>query len=184
MTGKKGNKYIIDEETQTAKLCLHRRKSEDLWTTIDLDDLGKVIDFPYTWFAKYNHTNDEYYAVASVYHPELKQSRPLFMHQFLIDAGGKIVDHKNNDSLDNRKANLRIVENSDKLTNRKSRNKNNTSGYRNVILDKKKNDWIVQLFIDGKNKRLGRFPYDELDKAGVFAEEMRAKYYGEFAGKN
>lgn len=106
------------------------------------------------------------------------------MHQFLVNAGGKIIDHKNNDTLDNRKSNLRVVENSDNLTNRKSRNKNNTSGHRNVILDKKRNEWVVQLFIDGKNKRLGRFPYDELDKAGIFAEEMRATYYGEFAGKS
>ena len=31
---------------------------------------------------------------------------------------------------------------------------------------------------------VGKFEYDELDKAGQFAEEMRQKYYGEFAGKN
>ena len=44
--------------------------------------------------------------------------------------------------------------------------------------------WIVQLSINKKNTCLGKFEYDELDKAGQFAEEMRQKYYGEFAGKN
>lgn len=40
----------------------------------------------------------------------------------------------------------------------------------------------MQLQVDGKNTCLGRFAYEDLDKAGKFAEEMRQKYYGEFAG--
>ena len=84
--------------------------------------------------------------------------------------------------MDNRKSNLRIIENSNNLKNRKSKNKNNKSGYRNVSLINGK--WVVQLQVDGKNKRLGSFAYDELDKAGRFAEEMRLRYYGKFAGRN
>ena len=38
--------------------------------------------------------------------------------------------------------------------------------------------------MNGKNKRLGSFPYDKLDEAGAFAAEMREKYYGDFAGKS
>ena len=46
-------------------------------------------------------------------------------------------------------------------------------------------DWTyVNYQIDGKNTHLGRFDYEDLDKAGKFAEEMRQKYYGEFAGNN
>ena len=65
---------------------------------------------------------------------------------------------------------------------RRKRNKNNKSGYRNVCWDGYK--WVVQLSIKGKNTHLGRFDYEDLDKAGKFAEEMRQKYYGEFAGGN
>ena len=82
----------------------------------------------------------------------------------------------------NRKSNLRVISHSNNATNRKSRNKNNKSGYRNVCWDGYK--WVVQLSIDGKNTHLGRFDYEDLDKAGKFAEEMRQKYYGEFAGNN
>lgn len=177
---KKGNNYIVDEENGIAKIELHRRNAENLWTVIDLEDLERVINFPYTWFAKYNHTNNEYYVVASVYHPELQRSKPIFLHQFLMNANGKDVDHENNDTLDNRKSNMRVVEESNNSKNRKSRNKNNKSGYRNVSLIKGK--WVVQLQIDGKNKVLGKF--DDVHEAGKFAEEMRQKYYGEFAGKN
>jgi len=45
------------------------------------------------------------------------------------------------------------------------------------------NTWSVQLQIDGKNTTLKRFPKDQLDEAVIFAEEMRQKYYGEWAGK-
>lgn len=180
MAKRKGNNYVIDEENGIAKIELNRRNADNLWTTIDLEDLERVINFPYTWFAKYNHTNNEYYVVASVYHQDLQQSRPIFLHQFLMDANGKDVDHKNNNTLDNRKSNMRIVEESNNSKNRKSRNKNNKSGYRNVSFYKGK--WIVQMQIDGKNKKIGSF--DDVHEAGKFAEEMRQKYYGEFAGKN
>lgn len=180
MARKRGNNYVIDKENNIAMIELHRRNAENLWTIIDLEDLERVINFPYTWFAKYNHTNDEYYVTASVYHPELQQTRPIFLHQFLMDANGKDVDHENNNTLDNRKSNMRVVEESNNSKNRKSRNRNNKSGYRNVSLIKGK--WVVQLQIDGKNKRLGSF--DDVREAGKFAEEMRQKYYGEFCGKN
>lgn len=180
MAKKKGNNYVVDEENGIARIELNRRNAENLWTTIDLEDLERVINFPYTWFAKYNHTNDEYYVTASVYHPELQQARPIFLHQFLMNANGKDVDHENNDTLDNRKTNMRVVEESNNSKNRKGRNRNNKSGYRNVSLIKGK--WVVQLQIDGKNTKLGSF--DDVHEAGKFAEEMRQKYYGEFAGKN
>jgi len=44
--------------------------------------------------------------------------------------------------------------------------------------------WVVQLQINKKNVALARFAYEDLDKAGAFAEEMKQKYYGEFAGSN
>ena len=125
MARKKGNNYVIDKENNIAKIELHRRNKESLWTTIDLEDLEKVIGFSYTWFAKYNHTNDEYYAVASVYHPELQQTRPIYLHQFLTNANGKDVDHINNDTLDNRKSNMRVVMESNNSRKRKGRNRNN-----------------------------------------------------------
>ena len=34
-----------------------------------------------------------------------------------------------------------------------------------------------------KNKVLGLFKHEDLDKAVLFAEEMRHKYYKEYAGK-
>lgn len=176
------NNYIIDKENGIAKIELHRRNQESLYAIIDLEDLERVINFPYTWFAQYNKDIENYYVRASVYNPNTQHSEVMFLHQFIVGANGKFVDHINSDTLNNRKANLRVVLDSNNSMNRKSRNKNNTSGYRNVSWSKSENKWVVQLQINKKNKVLGRF--DDVHEAGRFAEEMRSKYYGEYAGKS
>ena len=91
------------------------------------------------------------------------------------------VDHKEHNTLDNRKKNLRICTDLDNNKHRSGINKNNTSGYRNVTWDKSSNKWIVQLQINGKNKTIGKF--DNVDEAGLFAELKRKEIYGEYCGK-
>lgn len=180
---KKGNNYIIDEEHNIAKIELNRRNKENLWVTIDLEDLQRVLDFPYTWFAlKYNAATDDYYAGCSEYHPELQQSRPYYLHQFITGVRDRRVDHINRNIRDNRKENLRVSTVQENARNRTKRNSNNKSGYRNVCWLKNQNMWVVQICINGKNTRLKTFPPDQLKEAGAYAEEMRQKYYGEFAG--
>ena len=184
MSKKKGNNYIIDEMSGIAKIELNRKKGENLWAIIDLDDFEKVVNFPYTWFAKYDKDIDNYYACASQYIPELKRSKPLHLHQFIMNADGKVVDHENHNTLDDRKKNLRVVPDKNNSTNRRSRNSNNKSGYRNVSWSKSENMWLVQLQVNKKNTVLWKFPKDQLEEAGKFAEEKRKELYGEFAGHN
>ena len=186
MAKKKGNNYIIDKENNLVRIELKRRNGkESLWTIIDLEDLEKVINFPYTWYAKLSPNNNCYYAFASehlgVRENGTQKKRIVALHQSILNTD-KIVDHIEHNTLDNRKSKLRIVETNENLKNRKGRNRNNKSGYRNVSWDGSK--WIVQLQVNGKNTCLGRFPKNQLEEAGRFAEEMREKYYGKFAGTN
>lgn len=184
MTRKKGNRYIISANDGTARIELNRRGKENFYTIIDLDDLEKVLSVPFTWYARYDRDSKSYYAVATEYldmQNSKRQTRTVLLHQFILETKD-IVDHINHDTIDNRKSNLRKIKQQNNLTNRKSRNSNNKSGYRNVSLSG--NRWIVQLQVDGKNTNLGTFPLDKLEEAGLFAEKMRQKYYGEFAGNN
>ena len=182
MAKKKGNNYIIDEENCIAKIELNRRDAENLWAIIDLEDLDRVINFPYTWFARYHKNIDGYYAAVSMYLPELKRATPVYLHQFIMNTLDNNVDHIKHNTLDDRKSNLRELTVEQNSRYREGKNKNNTSGYRNVAWSKSEQMWIVQLQVNGKNKRLGKFPKEQLDEAGKFAEEMRQKYYGEYAG--
>jgi len=93
---------------------------------------------------------------------------------------GEKVDHIDHDTFNTRKKNLRISVNLENTRNRKGKNSNNKSGYRNVSWNG--SGWSVQLQIEGKNTTLKRFPRDKLEEAGAYAELMRQRYYGEFAG--
>lgn len=182
---KKGNNYIVDKENNIAKIELQRRNKENLWVTIDLEDLERVLNFPYTWFVlKYNEATDDWYAGCSEYRPDLKQSRPYYLHQFITGIRDKRIDHINTNIRDNRKENLRVISVSDNGKNRAKRNRNNKSGYRNVSWNESCQKWVVQLQVDKKGTILGIFPKNQLEEAGKFAEEMRQKYYGEYAGKS
>jgi len=92
------------------------------------------------------------------------------------------VDHIDHNTLNNRKYNFRIVNIMQNSMHKKTKNKNNTSGYRNVSWIKSDQVYRVQLQINGKNTKLKDFPFDKLEEAGQYAKEMREKYYGEFAG--
>ena len=173
---KRFNEYLV--ENNIAKIRL-KYKSEWLWATIDFEDLQRLVDFGYRWYARYDHHIKGFYAQCNVY--DNSKHKVISLYQFILNHfDGIQVDHINNDSLDNRKSNLRLASSSDNGKNRKNKNVNNKSGYRNVSTIK--GQYVVQLQIDGKNTVLGKF--DDVDIAGKFAEAMREKYYGEFAGNS
>lgn len=72
------------------------------------------------------------------------------------------IDHINGVKGDNRIENLREV---DRQTNNKNRRmpSNNTSGVTGVSFDAKRNKWVAQIRIDGKQKNLGNF--DSIEEA-------------------
>jgi hypothetical protein len=120
----------------------------------------------------------------TIYHNTNIGSRSYYAHRIIMGCTDRKtkVDHINHDTLDNRKANLRITQNENNSKHRKGKNSNNKSGYRNVCWLKKYGKWVVLLQINGVNTILEKF--DDVDEAGSYAEEMRQKYYGEFAGND
>jgi hypothetical protein len=178
------NKYVLNDNQVIIEL--NRRNGEKYYTIINLDDFNKVDSYNVTWFPKWMPTAHSYYASASLYlgaNNGKYKYKPIYIHKIIMDVDNKyVIDHRNNNTLDNRKDNLRKTEQNNNLKNRKGANLNNKSGYRNVCWIEKEHCYWVQLQIDGKNKRLGKFSKDELLEAAKFAEEMREKYYGEFKG--
>lgn len=127
------------------------------------------------WFAKLE-SSGKFYAVRKS--PRPKQ-RIIFMHRVICGvAVGKQVDHKNGDSLDNRRKNLRHCVASENQWNR-SVSRNNTSGFKGVYWDAAKEKWKAQIGVFCKRIFLGSFATAE--SAGKAYKIAARKYHGEFA---
>lgn len=177
------NKYEIVDD-YVIMYVKKQSSNEYLEVLFDLEDLQKLQKLNLPWHSGWVPNIQNYYIMATQRYKENGKhiQKTLYLNIIVTEPPeGMKVDHINHNTLDNRKSNLRIISNEENIKNRKSRNSNNTTGYRNVSYIKKLGKYIVQLQIDGTNKRLGEF--DDVNEAGQFAEEMRKIYYGEFAGK-
>lgn len=164
-------------------IYLTTNKKEILECYLDLEDFYKIKNKH--WHPFYAEHVKSYYArtleYIGIYDNGNYKYKLYYMHRVIMDAPDEfMVDHKNHNTLDNRKYNLELKDNSGNLRNRLGLNNNNKSGYRNVCWNKRKNKWMVQLQVKGKNTQLGFF--HDVDEAGKFAKEMRLKYYGELTG--
>ncbi len=115
------------------------------------------------------------YAVTS------KNGRRIYMHRLIleVDDPKTLVNHRNHNKLDNRRANIRICTSSEK--NRNSRKLTpKSSKYKGVYLDNKY--WHVQINEDRERKNLGRFR-SEKTAAKVYDQKAR-ELYKDFAFLN
>lgn len=90
---------------------------------------------------------------------------------------GKVVDHINGNTFDNRKQNLRVCTGAENARNRKI-DKRNTSGHKGVFWNKDSKNWRAMIRIDRHLIHLGSFN-DINDAIQAYAEASK-KYHGEF----
>ncbi len=92
-----------------------------------------------------------------------------------------VVDHINRNSLDNRKANLRLATPRQNMWNR-SNPKPSRSKYKGVCWHKDNEKWVAQIHIDGQQRHLGYFD-NEISAAKAY-DTAAKKYRGEYAFLN
>ena len=106
----------------------------------------------------------------------------VFLYWFIM--GVKNVDHKNGNTLDSTRTNLRICTQSQNGANRKKqrtfRGKPTSSSYKGVSRNGSK--WEASIQVNRKSIYLGRFN-DEIDAAQTYNEAAQF-YFGEFAKLN
>lgn len=155
---------------------------------IDTEDLQKLIDKNLCWHLYWEPTSEFYYIKATEYYYDENgdyKAKTLYLHRFVLDVvDSKIhVDHRDNNTLDNRKVNLRQTDHSRNAQNRKSANKNNSTGHRNVNWGTNRKEYWVQFMKKGKRYKW-IFSLDKYEEACKFADEKRVEIFGEYAGRS
>ncbi|WP_039793673.1 AP2 domain-containing protein [Paenibacillus elgii] len=178
------NKYEVLGDTTI--IHVEKRNGEKFEVLIDTEDLELLDQLNMLVSVQWHRGTEDYYARMTKYISKAEGGpsyQILMLHRLIMDAqDNEEVDHKDHNTLDNRKRNLRKTLKIENCKNRSGKNSNNKTGYRNVCWIEKDKRYIVQLQVNGKNTRLGSFK--DVHEAGRFADEMRKKYYGEFSGKN
>ena len=103
-----------------------------------------------------------------------------FMHR-LIMPNVLLVDHRNRDSLDNRRSNLREASLSTNAANSKLRS-NSTSGFKGVSFFKKTGTWRSYICVNQRFISLGY--YQTPEEAAYRYDVAAVKYFGEYAATN
>ena len=110
-----------------------------------------------------------------------KKLRTLHMHRFITQApAGMCVDHINGDSLDNRRANLRICTNQQNVQSQRPRVR--SSRFKGVAWAKKKGRWVAAITKDRKCHFLGHYINEE--EAARAYDNAARRFFGEFAKTN
>jgi hypothetical protein len=104
------------------------------------------------------------------------------MHRVLLQAKpGEIVDHINGDTLDNRRANLRIVDRQGNKVN-SARRKDSRQPYKGVRFEPHANKWAARICVMGRRMRLGLFATAE--EAAIAFSEASLAHHGQLARLN
>ena len=103
----------------------------------------------------------------------------LRLHRLIMQPDPhELVDHRNRDPFDNRRANLRIANKSTNGMNRGAQ-ANNTSGYKGVSFHVKTGKWRSSITVKKKTKYLGLLLTPELAYAAYC--QAAAEIHGEFS---
>ena len=101
------------------------------------------------------------------------------VHRWAVTAPpGAEVDHIDCNKLNNLRSNLRLCTKSQNQHNR-AKQKNNTSGYKGVHLQKRTGKYRAQIKLHGKRKILGLFSTPELAYAAYCSAAVQL--HGDFA---
>lgn len=140
------NEFSIEGDICIITLYDHknRKKAE---TIIDAEDYPKCALIKWSSH-KDDQGNDRVYS-------NIVGSLPSFLLG-LETSSTIVIDHKNGNTLYNRKANLRICSQQQNCFNRKIAG-NNSSGYKGVIWNKQTKKWISRIKINGNSIHLGTF---------------------------
>jgi len=120
----------------------------------------------YKWNADYDRATKNYYVKRKATLLSGKRTNVRLHHAVIgFPLNGMLIDHKNGNTLDNRRDNLRIVTPLINAQNHRLRREGKTSSkYVGVWWDKNREKWHVTLKREGITIHVGRFDSEESAK--------------------
>ncbi len=150
---------------------------------VDDEDYESLSKFK--WHARYDKTTKSYYAGRTGYCGKRKY-KTILMHRSINCAKqGELVDHKDHDTLNNQRSNLRTCTNSQNCANSRKLKitKNKYKGVTRVAEDvNKTNPYLASLKHEGKIIYLGYYK-TEVEAMEAY-NDAAIKHHGEFAHLN
>lgn len=122
------------------------------FSLIDTEDVEELSG--YNWFANWSRFTLSFYAVRQETIGKGKQRSKSIHASLLRVPKGKLVDHVNRNSLDNRRCNLRSATVSENALNRRPSSRAIPRG---IVWHKQSQRWEARAARDGKRIYLGRF---------------------------
>lgn len=112
-----------------------------------------------------------------------KTGKNIYMHRQIMNVPANLlVDHRNHNTLDNQKTNLRVCTRSQNGMNAKKCKNPTASKYKGVYWDKGTGKWRTAICKAGKIFRLGRFSSEVV--AAKAYDRKAVELFGEFAYLN
>lgn len=148
------------------RIPLHNKSGDIIaYYLVDVCDTDLALSIPWK-------LNSEGYA---------ESTRRGRLHRIILGLkrGDPHVDHINGDTLDNRRANLRLADCAQNAQNRRGANRNSRSGIRGVHFrrDRKRSPWQAGLKLNGKHRRFGCYATREEAAEVIAAARARLMPY-------
>ncbi len=152
---------------------------EGLYALVDCEDYYRYGHLKWSVAGK----DGKFYAIRGV-RTSQREIKIQSLHREIMNAKGKkLIDHRNGDSLDDRRTNLRRASRSQNSSNKKiTKSKRATSKYRGVSYFPRTGRWWSRIKCRGKSIHLGYFK-SEIDAARAY-DAAAKKYHKDFARLN
>lgn len=159
--------------------------SQGQYALVDNEDYDILMELS-PWYTSYNSYTKSFRAERNVYTVDGRRIR-IKMSRFLTNFPDNMeIDHKNHNTLDNRKTNLRIVTKSKNHMNEKKartyKGKITSSIYKGVSFNKQTKKWHCAITLNGHLIYLGYFTHEK--NAAIAYNTAAKKYFGNYAHLN
>ena len=157
---------------------LHGKKAAGRVALVDDEDYDLVMRYRwYVWEVLRKRGQSGPYAIA----PIRRDGKQTTIRMHMLITGWPMTDHIDHDGLNNQRSNLRPATPGQNMHNMRA-HRDSFSRFKGVSWNYECNNWTAQICVNGRNRRLGGYPFEE-DAARAY-DAAAHEAFGEYACLN